>query len=79
MKENIKEGFFEMGRCRVIVSVDEGKWHLSISAQNSLPSYEELKEARYKFLPNDIYAAQIFPPKEEFVNMHPYCFHLWEM
>lgn len=75
----MKEGIFKMGRCNIIVSIDAGKWHLSISTPGAQPSYKEIKEARYKFLPNDIYAAQIFPPKEEFVNVHKYCHHLWEL
>jgi hypothetical protein len=75
----MKEGTFIMDRCRIIVSIDGGKWHLSISKHNASPSYKEIKEARYKFMPNDIYVAQIFPPKEEFVNIHPYCHHLWEI
>lgn len=75
----MKEGIFKMGRCTIIITIDDGKWHLSISTPSAQPSYRELKEARYKFLPNDIYAAQIFPPKEEFINVHPYCFHLFEI
>ncbi len=81
MKKNnvMKEGIFKMGRCNIIVSIDDGKWHLSISTPRAQPSYAEIKEDRYKFLPNDIYMAQIFPPKEEFVNLHPYCHHLFEL
>jgi hypothetical protein len=74
-----KEGTFKMGRCIVIVTNDNGKWHLSISCKDCQPSYKEIKEARYKYLPNDIYVAQIFPPQEEFVNVHTYCHHLWQI
>ena len=62
-----------------IISIDDGKWHLSISKANEIPSYDEIKEARYKFIPDDVTMAQIFPPKKEFVNLHPYCHHLWEI
>lgn len=31
------------------------------------------------FMPNDMHVAQIFPPREEFVNVHENCFHLYEM
>ena len=72
-------GIFKMGRCKIITSIDEGKWHLSISTPNAMPSYNEIKEARYKFCPDDIYMAEIFPPKSEFVNLHPYCRHLWQI
>lgn len=65
--------------CVVCVSKDGGKWHLSISHRNRLPTYEELKEARYKYLPDVKYMAQIFPPKGEFVNVCETCLHLWEI
>lgn len=74
-----KEGIFRMGRCNVIVTIDDGKWHMSISTPNASPSYREIKEARYKYIPDDVYMAQIFPPREEFVDIHPYCHHLWEI
>lgn len=75
----MKEGIFKMGRCNIIVSIDNGKWHLSISTPSASPSYNEIKEARYMFLPNNITVAQLFPPKEEFVNVHPFCHHLFEI
>lgn len=74
-----KEGIFTMGRCNIIVSIDDGLWHLSISTPSASPSYNEIKKARYKFLPPDITVAQIFPPEEEFVNLHPFCHHLWQI
>ncbi|WP_278752555.1 DUF7694 domain-containing protein [Alistipes putredinis] len=62
----------------VIIAIEDGKWHLSVSAKQPL-GYYQLKEIRYEFLPNDIHMAQIFPPREEFVNVHQNCFHLWEI
>lgn len=41
--------------------------------------YYELKELRYTFLPNRIEVAQIFPPREEFVNLAENCLHLYEI
>jgi hypothetical protein len=70
---------YKMGRCKILVSQDNGLWHLSISTPSASPSYEEIKAARYKYIPNDVTMAQIFPPKEEFVNIHPFCHHLWEI
>lgn len=74
-----KEGAFKFSKCTVIVSKDAGLWHLSISRKDRLPNYDELKYARYTYLPEVKYAAQIFPPKSEFVNMHQFCLHLWEL
>jgi hypothetical protein len=66
-----KTGLFRFGRCRVIVTIDEGAWHLSISTDSPkiLPSYKEIKAARYKFLPDEIYVAEIFPPKADFISI----------
>lgn len=67
------------GECVIIVTRDNGLWHLSMSCRDRLPTYDELKAARYKYLAGCRYVAQIFPPPEEFVNVHPYCIHLWEL
>jgi len=74
-----KTGIFKFGRCDVIITIDGGAWHLSISTREALPSYKELKQARYKFCPDNIYMAEIFPPKDEFVNIHPYVRHLYQI
>lgn len=75
----MKEGTYRMGRCTIIVSKDAGLWHLSISTPTASPSYKEIKQARYTYLPNEVYMAQILPPMEEFVNFHPYTHHLFEV
>ena len=62
-----------------ILSIDAGLEHLSISHKDRLPTYEEMKEARYQLMSQNINVAQIFPPKENFINVHDYCLHLWEL
>ena len=80
MKNEPKEGIFRIKDATVIVQKeDDGRWHLSISCKNHQPSYKLIKESRYLFLPENIVVAQIFPPKSEFVNVHQYCHHLWEI
>lgn len=64
---------------RVIVSIDEGLWHVSVSHPTRYPFWEELKAIRYTFCPNDITMGILFPPIEEYVNVHPNCFHLHEV
>ncbi|KKL90603.1 hypothetical protein LCGC14_1903060 [marine sediment metagenome] len=75
----MKEGAFNFGECSVIVSKDAGKWHLSIAHPSRYPTLDEIRDARYKFLSNDLHVAMIYPPKEEYVNVHNNCFHLWEL
>jgi hypothetical protein len=55
------------------------RWHLSISRSDRYPSWDEIKEARYALLPNEITMAIMLPPQEEYVNLHPNCFHLHEI
>lgn len=68
------------------------KWHLSISHRSStlltpeghpipgrIPTWEEIKTARYKFCPDDVYMAMILPPMSEYVNVHPTTMHLHEV
>jgi hypothetical protein len=43
------------------------------------PTWDEIKEARYKYLPAEITVALILPPLGEYVNVHPNCFHLYEI
>jgi hypothetical protein len=72
----------------------EGKfWHLSISCRSTklknvgggalgkrIPTFEEVKEARYKFLPFDINVAMMFPPKEHWITLpNSVVLHLWEV
>lgn len=71
-------GLFKYKGKMVFVTLEDGAYHLSVSSNHTL-GYYELKEIRYAFLPDRIYAAQVFPPREEFVNVHQNCFHLYEI
>ena len=68
------------------------RWHLSISHRSNalvnseghplpgrLPTWEEMKEARYKFCPDQLDMALILPPTAEYVNLHPTTMHLHEV
>jgi hypothetical protein len=72
-------GVFQLLGLRVIISIDAGNWHLSASCADRMPSYTELKYLRYQMLPDNIYMAEIFPPKDEFVNINPNVRHLWQV
>lgn len=70
---------YTLGQCRILVTRELGKWHLSISCRDRYPDWDEIAEARYRVLPNAVTMAMVLPPKEEYVNMHPNTFHLWEI
>src|ERR1700728_1629094 len=62
-------------------------WHLSISHRTNgrppkpgrYPTWDEIKDARYRFMPPEIYVAQILPPPSEFLSVHDTTFHLWQI
>lgn len=72
---------YASGGLRVLVSIDgpDKRWHLSISHPNRYPTWDEIKQARYDLTPNHVTMAQLLPPKEEYVNLHPNTFHLHEV
>lgn len=77
----------EDGHLSAIVAREPPGWHLSISHRTNenppkpgrLPTWEEIKEARYSLLPDRIYAAIILPPQNEYVNCHETTMHLWQI
>ena len=64
---------------RVIVSKDQGFWHISISHPKRYPTFDEIKAARYDLVPDEANMAMFFPSKNKYVNVHPNCFHLYEV
>lgn len=65
--------------CSIIIDRESGKWHMSISHPRRLPTWNEIRDARYLLLPADITMAMILPPPQQYVNLHPFCFHLHEI
>jgi len=70
---------YAFGECSVMVGKEGGKWHMSISHPRRNPKWHEIRDARYKLLPDNITMAMLLPPKDEYVNIHLHCFHLWEI
>jgi hypothetical protein len=65
---------------------DQG-WHMSISHRlNSNPprpgrnpTWEEIRDARYEFIPDAVTMAMFLPPRAEYVNLHATTFHLHQV
>lgn len=55
-------------------------WHVSISLPDRYPTWDEIRDVRYLF-PQlaRVTMAQLLPPAEDYVSVHPNCFHLWEV
>ena len=54
-------------------------WHLSISGRDRYPSWDEIVDARYRLVPDEVTMALLLPPREEWVNAHEFCFHLHQV
>jgi hypothetical protein len=68
------------GRLRALRSREvDGLWHLSVSHSSRLPTWDEIADARYRFIPDRVHMAMMLPPRAEFVNVHPRTLHLWEL
>lgn len=76
------KAFASTAGLRVILSAEQrpgdDKWlHVSVSRDNRLPSWEDLKDVKDLFIGQDKTAIQILPKTSEFVNYHKYVLHLW--
>jgi hypothetical protein len=74
------------GTLKVIVSVDpvgyQPGWHLSISftdhrgRRSRYPRWDEIADARYTFVPDEVTMCMVLPPPDEYVALHDTTFHL---
>lgn len=71
--------WYMCGDLRVCVAREHGLWHLSISHPLRYPTWDEIYTARYDLLPGDINTAILLPKKSEYVNIHPNCFHVYQL
>jgi hypothetical protein len=61
---------------------DTGRWgpllHVSISYPDHDPTWEEIKAVRDLFFLDSVDAMMMLPRQEDYINVHPHCFHLWQ-
>lgn len=69
---------FGLNDCVVMVGSSSYGWHISISGKGQYPTWDEIKFARDELSPDKITMVMYLPPKEEYVNVEPNTFHLWE-
>jgi hypothetical protein len=74
-----RKGDLSIWVTRDLYSQSVVRWHLSISAATRYPTWDEIRDARYALMPDNITMGMLLPPKDEYVNLHPNCFHLHEI
>lgn len=59
---------------------NDGKWwvHVSYSRKSWTPTQADGVMVKRAFL-GDRYAYAVFPPQENYVNIHAHCLHLWAL
>lgn len=62
---------------RVTASDGEGWEHVSVSLPNRCPTWDEMCKVKGLFWDDEDCVVQFHPPKRDYVNLHPYCLHLW--
>lgn len=61
-----------------IFSYQLGWEHLSVSMPNKTPSWEQMCMMKDIFWGEDEVCVEYHPRKEEYVNNHPHCLHIWK-
>jgi hypothetical protein len=56
---------------------DTGWDHVSVSAENRCPTWDEMNWVKDLFWDKHELAVQYHPPESQYVRCHPYCLHIW--
>lgn len=61
-----------------VIYSDGGGWeHVSVSAGNRCPNWDEMCLVKSLFWDHEDVVMQLHPKRSEYVNNHRYCLHLW--
>lgn len=62
-----------------VIASDGNDWdHVSVSLPNRCPNWNEMNHIKDLFFEEPECVMQLHPPKNNYVNIHPYCLHLWK-
>lgn len=80
-------GAFEVfGPCGLLMNIvagaadlpeSEGWEHVSVSTKRRNPNWQEMCFVKDLFWDEDELVVQFHPPRKDYVDLHPYCLHLW--
>jgi hypothetical protein len=75
---------WRMGELLILATVqpsfeDGSEWyHVSYSFADRTPTHEDTCLVRRAMFRPTALVVAIFPPVDEYVNLHPHCLHLWQ-
>ena len=68
---------FNNKKLNFIFSCQMGWEHLSVSMPNKTPSWEQMCMMKEIFWKDDETCIEYHPAKDQYVNMHSHCLHIW--
>lgn len=73
--------YYSLSGMGVIESLEQhsrARWqHVSLSFPHRAPSWADIVMIKRVFIGREREAVQFIPPDSEYVNVHPFTFHLW--
>jgi len=67
------------GKVFHVVYSNGGGWdHVSVSLKNRCPTWEEMCTIKDMFFNPNECCIEYHPAKKDYVNLHPYCLHIWK-
>jgi hypothetical protein len=61
-----------------VIASDGLDWeHVSVSLKDRPPTWDEMCQIKDIFWDAEDCVVQYHPPKNQYVNNHPFCLHLW--
>ncbi len=67
------------GKSIFVIYSNGGGWdHVSASLMNRCPTWDEMCEIKKAFFRPDEWCVEYHPAESEYVNIYPYCLHIWK-
>lgn len=70
-------GIWQFGQLRVVASWGLRWEHVSVSHPTRCPTWDQMHAMKQRFFHDHEAVMQIHPPERDYVNLHPFCLHLW--
>lgn len=61
-----------------VCSNGDGWDHVSVSLKNRCPTWDEMCAVKDIFFSENECCVEYHPAKKDYVNLHPYCLHIWK-
>lgn len=79
LADGIKGWVTNRGKVYRVIASNGGGWdHVSVSMRDRCPSWDEMCMIKDMFFYENECCVEYHPAKKNYVNVHPYCLHIWK-